>query len=472
MGKVRIYSPYEKALALTPGKLTQICDVWDRHQSGVKLDVSSLKAEFGEHAASTPRFGADVQIRTSDETGGNGYVIRDGIALIGIEGIIGKRMDIFMWFSGGCSTEDLQADVIAAANDPEVAAICYVVDSPGGEVDGTQLAANVIRDVATKKPSVAWVTGLGASAAYWLASQTSAIYLADDTTVVGSIGVVAQHVDRSGADQQRGVKRTEITAGKYKRIASDTGPLSQEGRDYIQQEVDHIYSVFVDAVSVGRGASVDQVLSDMADGRVFLGQKAVDAGLADGIATLDQVITMLNSGQVQKLSNTAASASEIQATGEVAMITQEQLDEAVKAAHEKGHAAGLADGKKTGAAGELARIKAIADLKLPGHKALISAAMFDGESTAEQVAVKIVAAEQAALTQAGRDLEEEAPKPAPSAVIDPVASPAPDKDKPAASGANPLDYAKQVSDHMAKAKAEGRALTFAEADAELHASKK
>ncbi len=474
MGKIRIYSPYEKALAMTPLKLTQICDVWDRHQAGIKLDVSALKAEFEGNTAASARFGtasADVQRRTSEETGGNGYIIRDGVALIPIEGVLGKRMDIFMWFSGGTSTEDLQNDVVAAANDSAVTAICYVIDSPGGEVDGTQLAANVIRDTATKKPSVAWVTGLGASAAYWLASQTSAIYLADDTTVVGSIGVVAQHVDRSGADQQRGVKRTEITAGKYKRIASDTGPLTKEGSDYIQQEVDHIYSVFVDAVANGRGSNVDQVLSDMADGRVFYGQKAIDAGLADGIATLDQVIATLNDGKVQKLSSTAASASELNPTGEVAMFTQEQLDQAVKTAREEGHAAGMADGKSQGAASELARIKAIQALRTPTNKAIVEEAMLDGTSTAEQTALKIVAADRDARVRAGEDMTAEAPAPAPAAVVDPVAKPA-EASTVDASIDNPAAYAKQINEQIAKAKAEGRTITHAEADAELQAAVK
>lgn len=475
MGKVRIFSPYEKPVALTPWKLTQICDVWDRHQSGVKLDIAALKEEFqAESDSASARFGAlgaDIKRRTADETGGAGYVIRNGVALIAIEGVLGKRMDIFMYFSGGTSTEDLQNDVIAAVNDSEVTAICYVVDSPGGDVDGTQLAANVIRASAGKKPSVAWVTGLGASAAYWLASQTSAIYLADDTTTVGSIGVVYQHVDRSAADQQRGVKRTEITAGKYKRIASDTGPLTQEGRDYIQQGVDHVYSVFVDTVAAGRNASVEQVLSDMADGRVFMGQQAIDAGLADGIATLSEVITMLTDGKVQTVSNTAASASETTPTGEVAMeYTQEQYDAAVKTAREEGHAAGLTEGKKQGASAELERVKSIAALKLPGHQALVTEMMFDGTTTPEQAAVKVVGAERAALEKAGKDLSAEAPAPAPGAAVDPVAKPAePTAKTPDAPSVITAD---QINAHIAEASSKGRTISHVQALAELQAAAK
>jgi len=83
---------------------------------------------------------------------------------------------------------------------------------------------------------------------------------------------------------------TEITAGKYKRIASEHAPLSEEGRQTIQDQVDAIYSVFVDAVAKNRGVSADSVLKNMADGRMFIGKQAVQAGLVDGIATMDQVI--------------------------------------------------------------------------------------------------------------------------------------------------------------------------------------
>ncbi|WP_263418679.1 S49 family peptidase [Terriglobus albidus] len=470
MGKVRIFSPYEKPLALTPWKLTQICDVWDRHQAGVKIDASSLKAEFGSEAEDLPtRFfaaGANITRRTADETGGAGYVIRDGVALIAIEGVLGKRMDIFMWFSGGTSTEDLQKDVIAAVNDSAVTAICYVVDSPGGDVDGTQLAANVIQAAAEKKPSAAWVTGLGASAAYWLASQTSVIYLADDTTTVGSIGVVYQHVDRSGADQQRGVKRTEITAGKYKRIASDTGPLTQEGTDYIKEGVDHVYSVFVDNVADGRGVSSDQVLTDMADGRVFMGQKAIDAGLADGIATLDQVITMLNDGKVQKVSNTAASASETLNTGEAAMqYTQEQYDAAVKTAREEGHAAGVAEGTKNGAAAELARIKGVSEQALPGHQTLIQTLMFDGQTSAGEAAIKVNAAEREARKKAGEDMHNDAPTPAPGAVVPTVTAPAPEQPSTPenADAKDPQVLADKASAYQAEQAKAGNKISLSEA---------
>jgi ClpP class serine protease len=107
--------------------------------------------------------------------------------------------------------------------------------------------------------------------------------------------VVATHVDVSGAMQAAGRKTTEITAGKYKRIASSYAPLSGEGRDTLQDQVDYIYSAFVADVAAGRAQPVQTVLDRMADGRVFVGKQAVSAGLADAVSYFGEVLADLRS---------------------------------------------------------------------------------------------------------------------------------------------------------------------------------
>jgi hypothetical protein len=112
----------------------------------------------------------------------------------------------------------------------------------------------------------------------------------------GTDGVVTRHVDVSKREEQIGVKTTEIYAGKYKRIASDHAPLTDEGRATLQGHVDHIYSIFVNDVAAHRGVTADTVVQKMADGRLFLGRQALTAGLIDGIASLDSLIADLASG--------------------------------------------------------------------------------------------------------------------------------------------------------------------------------
>jgi len=141
-----------------------------------------------------------------------------------------------------------------------------------------------------RKPVLALAEGTMASAAYWVGSAAEQIYLSSGTDQVGSIGVIMRQRDTSQAKAAAGIIDTEIVAGKFKNVGSDNGPLSDPDRAVLQDRVDQIYSVFVGDVARQRGTTVERVLSDMADGRVFIGQQAIDAGLADGVSTLDDLV--------------------------------------------------------------------------------------------------------------------------------------------------------------------------------------
>jgi hypothetical protein len=91
-----------------------------------------------------------------------------------------------------------------------------------------------------------------------------------------------------------GIKRTVITAGKYKGVGSDTEPLSKEHKQIIQDRLDYYYTLFVDAVAKNRGTTSAKVLSDMADGRIFIGQQAKDAGMVDEIGSFETAFDMVH----------------------------------------------------------------------------------------------------------------------------------------------------------------------------------
>ena len=140
-----------------------------------------------------------------------------------------------------------------------------------------------------------------ASAAYWIGAAADAVVISSDVVQVGSIGVVATHTDVSKSEEMQGIKTTEIVAGKYKRIASQYAPLTQEGRQTIQDHLDYIYSAFVEDVAKFRGVSVDNVLSNMADGRVFIGKQSIDVGLMDGVSTIEKLIEDLNAAGARSI---------------------------------------------------------------------------------------------------------------------------------------------------------------------------
>lgn len=264
--------------AIEPSKLLEIQSMYLAHARGEKADIAAIEARLGKPLANEPK----------------PYTIDRGVAILPVEGVIAKRANMFMEISGGVSTELLGRDLQAALQNPQVHSVVLAIDSPGGTVDGTQALGSLVRGGREQKPIVTLASGLMASAAYWIGSAASAVYIADTTTISGSIGVVQSHIDYSKARADRGITVTEITAGKYKRIASDNAPLSKEGKSHLQAEVDYYYSLFVDAIAAHRGVSVEAVLERMADGRTFIGQQGIDAGLVDGIATLAQLVDRLS----------------------------------------------------------------------------------------------------------------------------------------------------------------------------------
>jgi signal peptide peptidase SppA len=138
-----------------------------------------------------------------------------------------------------------------------------------------------------------------ASAAYWIGSAAGMIFISGQTPMVGSVGVVTAHVDYSSYEEKIGVKTTEIYAGKYKRIASEHKPLSSEGKEYLQGQVDYLYKVFADAVSSYRPSKLPipaEGTIPWAEGKIFTGIQALDVGLVDGVATQDQLLAAMSFG--------------------------------------------------------------------------------------------------------------------------------------------------------------------------------
>jgi signal peptide peptidase SppA len=275
--------------AIVPDKLLEIREIYFAHLRGEQIDLRAIEARLGK-PLDNPK---------------QGYEVVDGVAVLPIEGVIAKRMNLFTRISGGTSTQLLERDFKAALEDRVVHSILLSVDSPGGNVDGVFELARTIFEARGRKPIVALGNGMMASAAYWIASAADRVLITGETTQVGSIGVVATHTDISKAEEMRGVKTTEITAGKYKRLASEHKPLSDEARAAIQEQVDYVYSVFVNEVARHRGTDVETVLVKMADGRIFLGSKAVEAGLVDGFSTEADLIHRLNQEHKQRTLQTA-----------------------------------------------------------------------------------------------------------------------------------------------------------------------
>jgi len=265
--------------AIVPEKLFEIQEIYSTHLRGDKTDFDFVKARINEHSGPI------------DDTAV--FAIINDTAIIPIQGIIAKRMNLLTQISGGVSAQLVGRDIKEALANNTIKSILLDIDSPGGTIDGTQELADIIFAGRGQKPIVAYSDGMIASAAYWIGSAADRIYISGDTVTVGSIGVVASHIDYSRYEEKIGIKTTEIYAGKYKRIASQYQPLSEEGRQTIQDQVDFLYTVFVNEVAKQRSVSAGKVLENMADGKIFIGNQAISAGLVDDMATLDRLINIV-----------------------------------------------------------------------------------------------------------------------------------------------------------------------------------
>lgn len=219
----------------------------------------------------------------------------DGIAVIPIHGSLVKRSLGMEAASGLTSYGEIAAMLDTALADPQVSGILLDIDSPGGEASGSFELARRVREAATVKPVWAVANDAAYSAAYAIAASAQRLYVTE-TGGVGSIGVIALHVDQSVKDAKDGYRFTAITAGAHKNDYSPHEPLSDSAKTELQSEVDRLYAIFTEHVAAMRGLDLDAVRATEAG--LFFGSNAVAQGLADGLqsleATLDEFHKFLN----------------------------------------------------------------------------------------------------------------------------------------------------------------------------------
>lgn len=258
--------------AITEPALRQILEIAARENASVE----AVEAQLGRRLDGT---------RTVSH--------RDGVALVPVRGPIFRRANMFTEISGATSIEVLAKDFTSALSDPSIHSIVLDIDSPGGEVTGVSEFADMIHAARGAKPLVAYVDGLGCSAAYWLASAADEI-VCDQTSALGSIGVVLAVSDPTKAS----ARDIEFVSSQSPDKRPD--PTSERGRSQIQQTVDALADVFVASVARNRGVSPETVLSDFGQGGIKVGKHAAAAGLADRLGSLEGVIAQLQANHKQR----------------------------------------------------------------------------------------------------------------------------------------------------------------------------
>lgn len=212
--------------------------------------------------------------------------MRGNVAIIAVRGPLFLTAADAWWY-GGTSYESLGFALGAARDDSAVERIILDIDSPGGAVHGCSETAELIRRIGAEKPIDAFITGFAASGAYWLAAAARRV-VTSDTGMLGALGTIWTILDWSEAMKKIGIEEIEIVSSQTPKKRQD--PKSRDGRAQIQVWVDDIAQVFIEAVARYRGVSVDTVLEQYGQGDLFVGEAAVEAGLADRVSTLEGLI--------------------------------------------------------------------------------------------------------------------------------------------------------------------------------------
>lgn len=204
----------------------------------------------------------------------------DGIMFIPVAGPLGRGLGKFEKMAGAIDVADIADELSQFEADPNLHTAVMIFDSPGGMYSGTPELGERIRRV--EKPKYAFVPGMAASAAYWLASSTDAIY-ATTSADVGSIGVYAYLLDTSERYKAMGVKPELIASGKYKGAGAPGIPLTDDQRANLQERVNEMAESFYGHVETMRGKG--NVSRQDMQGQTFKASTAMAKGLIDGVVS-------------------------------------------------------------------------------------------------------------------------------------------------------------------------------------------
>lgn len=283
----------------------QYVGVWaiqEEYATSLLHQAQQINIQLHLERMSEPEARAAVNAQASTELS----VTRDGVAVIQLQGTLTKH-------AGSMSTTRsmvaARRQVRAAAADPDVIGIMLHIDSPGGTVAGTIDLADDIASAAKQKPVYAYIEDIGASGAYWLASQASKVY-ANSGARVGSIGVYAVVPDLSAAADKEGIAVNVIRFGAYKGAGEPGTKVTDEQIAEWQKSVDSFGKQFVAAIAAGRGMSKAQV-KQLADGRVHDAATALELNLIDGVQTFDSAMAgLVAAGNPQPPSRAKAMSKE------------------------------------------------------------------------------------------------------------------------------------------------------------------
>jgi len=213
----------------------------------------------------------------------------DVVAVVKLHGVITPSPSPLA--RGSINLSAVESALTRAFGHDRLKAVALLINSPGGAPTQSGLVAERIRQLADKKnvPVLAFCEDVAASGGYWLACAADEIY-AHRTSMVGSIGVISGGFGFTGLLERFGIERRLHTAGANKSRLDPFSPEKPEDVEWLKKMHSQLHELFVEWVKERRG---DRLVTDedLFTGDVWLGNKALELGLVDGLGSLREVIS-------------------------------------------------------------------------------------------------------------------------------------------------------------------------------------
>lgn len=245
---------------------------------------------FGEFASTNLFFMDEYELNERTIEPGTSF---NRIAVIEVNGVIEDVATSSIFAQAGYHHRDTLKMLEQAAEDDTVKGVILRVNTPGGGVvESAEIHKKVkeLREIA-KKPVYVSMGSVAASGGYYISAPASKIY-ANSATMTGSLGVIMEAVNFSELADKIGIDFNTITSGPHKDIGSGAREMTDEERAILQSMVNNAYNDFVDVIADGRNMSKDNV-KKIADGRIYDGRQAKEAGLIDELGDLEDTIAAL-----------------------------------------------------------------------------------------------------------------------------------------------------------------------------------
>jgi len=210
----------------------------------------------------------------------------DQVMVLAFEGPIYDTFQTKSPFKSALNAASLKEELLKAKEDDSVKAVLIRFNSPGGTVAASQEIYQLVRDLRKdKKAVVISMSDVCASGCYYISSAADAI-VANPGTLTGSIGVIMQGLNYKGLFEKFGVRDQTFKAGKFKDLGSGARDLTPEERQVMQNLLDDTYDQFLSDIVDGR--KMDRAkLEKLAQGLIYTGRKAQEAGLVDYLGSYE-----------------------------------------------------------------------------------------------------------------------------------------------------------------------------------------